>query len=279
MNSIKLIILFFILIFANIAQTITDVDEKTSIYNTQIKEFKSVSVEDDFFIYISLPESYETSGKYYPVLYILDGDITYGMAVSIARYLQFGGDIPELIVVGIGYGTLRNDSGNMRQRDYTPTEKSSKPGITGGAQNFLDFLTAELFPYIDSNYRTDKNNKTVFGYSMAGLFAFYTLFNQPEAFNNYIIGSPYLLWDNAVIFNEEERAAIKYAELNARVYISVGSEESTEKYFNPIDEMVSVLEERNYKGLTLHTKVFDGATHLSSPPEVITYGLLSVFSK
>jgi len=213
------------------------------------------------------------------VLYILDGDMTFGMAVGIARYLQLGGNIPELIIVGIGYGTLKKEEGNMRQRDYSPTEKSGKEGITGGAPDFLNFLTYELFPHIDSTYRTDKSDKAVFGYSMAGLFCFYTLFNEPETFNRYIIGSPYLLWDNGVIFDEEERATIKFTDLDARIFISVGSEESTEKYFNPIDELVTLLEERKYEGLILETKVFDGGTHLICPPEALSYGLISVFSK
>ena len=59
----------------------------------------------------------------------------------------------------------------------------------------------------------------------------------------------------------------------------MGSEESTEKYFNPVDELVTLLEEREYEGLILETKVFDGGTHLICPPEALTYGLISVFSK
>ena len=279
MNFLKLAIVFIIAVSTNIAQTVTAADDKGSIYNTEVKKFQSISVEDDFYIYISLPQSYEATDKAYPVLYILDGDMAFRMAASIARYLQFGGNIPELIIVGIGYGTLRKEEGNMRQRDYSPTEKSGKKGITGGAPDFLNFLTDELFPYIDSTYRTDKNDKAVFGYSMAGLFCFYTLFNEPDTFNRYIIGSPYLLWDNAVIFDEEERAAIKFTDLDARIFISVGSEESTEKYFNPVDELVTLLEEREYDGLILETKVFDGGTHLICPPEALSYGLISVFSK
>ena len=279
MDSIKLSIIFLIAASTNIAQIITEADDVGNLFNTQVKIIQSTSVEDDFYLYISLPHSYEATDKSYPVLYILDSDIAYGMAASIARYLQFGGNIPELIIVGIGYGTLRKEEGNMRQRDYSPTEKSGKEGITGGAQNFLNFLTNELFPHIESTYRTDKNDRAVFGYSMAGMFGLYTLFNKPETFNRYIIGSPYLLWDNGVIFDEEERATIKFTEINAKVFISVGSEESAEKYFNPVDELVTLLEEREYDGLILETKVFDGGTHLICPPEALSYGLISVFSK
>ena len=279
MNIIKLSIIFLIAASTNIAQIITEADDVGNLFNTQVKIIQSTSVEDDFYLYISLPQNYEVTDKHYPVLYILDGDMTFGMAVGIARYLQLGGNIPELIIVGIGYGTLRKEEGNMRQRDYSPTEKSGKEGITGGAQNFLNFLTNELFPHIESTYRTDKNDRAVFGYSMAGMFGLYTLFNKPETFNRYIIGSPYLLWDNGVIFDEEERATIKFTEINAKVFISVGSEESAEKYFNPVDELVTLLEEREYDGLILETKVFDGGTHLICPPEALSYGLISVFSK
>ncbi len=181
------------------------------------------------------------------MLYILDGDMTFGMAVGIARYLQLGGNIPELIIVGIGYGTLRKEEGNMRQRDYSPTEKSGKEGITGGAQNFLNFLTNELFPHIESTYRTDKNDRAVFGYSMAGMFGLYTLFNKPETFNRYIIGSPYLLWDNGVIFDEEERATIKFTEINAKVFISgiLGLLNRSRKLFQRTEKGSPSTERRN----------------------------------
>jgi hypothetical protein len=63
------------------------------------------------------------------------------------------------------------------------------------------------------------------------------------------------------------------------VFISVGSEESDEKYFNPIDKLVTQIQERDYSGLKLEAKVFDGSTHLMGPPESLTHGLISVFGK
>lgn len=249
-----------------------------NLYNSHIVKYPSRFVDDTFHIFISLPDDYNISTKKYPVLYLLDGDIAFGMATSIARYLQFGKTIPELIIVGIGYGAIKEEDGNMRKRDYSPSKKKNNPN-TGGASEFLEFITAELIPFIDSTYRTNPNDRTINGYSLGGLFAFYTLFNSPKTFNRYIIGSPYLLWDNFIIFNIEEGAAVKYTEINAGVFISVGSEESEEKYFNPIDEMVSTIEERNYKGLNLQTKVFEGGTHLLGPPEALGYGLVSVFGR
>ena len=52
--------------------------------------------------------------------------------------------------------------------------------------------------------RTRPGERTIEGYSIGGLFALYTLFTKPETFNRYIVGSPYLLWNNSSIFSYEE---------------------------------------------------------------------------
>ena len=243
-----------------------------NLYNTEEKSVTSKIVEDTFHIFISMPDNYNTTDKSYPVLYVLDGDVAYGMAASIARYLQIGENIPELIVVGIGYGSIDQAAGNKRKRDYRPTAE-------GGSENFFSFLKNELIPYIDSNYRTISGDRTINGYSIGGLFALYTLFTHPETFNRYIIGSPYLSWNNGSIYNYEENSPEKIGDKDIKIFISVGGDESDNKYFNPINEIVTKMQERKYSGLQLETKVFDGSTHLMGPPEALTHGLLSVFGK
>jgi len=66
---------------------------------TKIDQIVSSEVNDTFYIFIRLPKSYSSSNQSYPVLYALDGDIAFNMAVSTIRYLQFGKDIPEMIIV------------------------------------------------------------------------------------------------------------------------------------------------------------------------------------
>ena len=260
------------------AQGISDAEDKTNLYNTQVKVFHSSIIEDDFYIYISLPDGYQESVKKYPVLYLLDGDISFGMATSIARYLQFGNTIPELIIVGIGYGALKKSKGNDRNRDYTISNRRNRPG-SGGAPKFRTFLLEELIPYIDNEFRTIPDDRTIYGYSLGGLFALYSMFTEPDFFNRYIIGSPHLAWDNFRIFSVQEDAFNSIGDINASLFISVGSEQSTETYFDPIDRMVTLFEEKGYEGIKLSTKVFDGGTHLMCPPEALTYGLVSVFSE
>ena len=263
----------FILVFFFISGLFISLSAQDyNLYNTQKKILISKEVGDAFDIYVSVPDDYMESDMSYPVLYVLDGDVAYGMATSIARYLQIGGNIPELIVVGIGYGTVDKLTGNERKRDY-------RPGENRGAEKFLSFLNKELFPYIDSTYRTIPGERTINGYSIGGLFALYTLFTQPGTFNRYVVGSPYLTWKNGIIYNYEENSPEKIDDKNINIFISVGSEESDKKYFNPINEIVTKIQEHNYSGLHMETKVFDGSTHLMGPPEVLTYGLLSVFKQ
>ena len=243
-----------------------------SLYNATEEYIFSESVADTFHVMVSVPDGYYSGDKRYPVLYVLDGDVAFGMAASIARYLQIGENIPELIVVGIGYGALDKSAGEKRRRDYRPTQ-------AGDAENFLNFLNGQLIPYVDSKYRTIPDDRIINGYSIGGLFALYTLFTKPETFNRYIVGSPYLIWDNNSIFSNEENSADKIGEMKLSVFISVGSEESDEKYFDPIDKLVIQIQERNYSGLRLEAKVFDGSSHLMGPPESLTHGLISVFRK
>ena len=261
-----------------LAQDATELKDDVNLYNTQLKNIHSSIIDDDFNIYISLPDDYDKSEKRYPVLYLLDGDIAYGLATSIARYLQFGKNIPELIIVGIGYGALNRSEGNMRSRDYTISSRKGRSG-TGGAPKFRQFIKEELFPHINNTYRTVPDDKTLNGYSLGGLFAIYTLFTEPGLFNRYIIGSPHLSWDEYRIFTVQEEAFEKMDDIDAKVFISVGSEEDEEIYFQPIDEMVTLINEKGYESLKMETKVFDGGTHLICPPEALSYGLVSVFSK
>jgi predicted alpha/beta superfamily hydrolase len=242
-----------------------------SLYNTKAEFVYSEIVADSFLILVSVPDDYNISRKSYPVLYVLDGDIAFGMAAGIARYLQIGDKIPELIVVGIGYGVIGKAGAEKRLRDYGPEQD-------GDAERFLDFINSELIPDINSKYRTEPDDHTISGYSLGGLFALYALFTKPESFSRYIVGSPYLVWDDYSIFRYEESDSEKIGDLDLAIFISVGSEESTEKRYEPIDSLVTNIQKKNHPGLLVETKVFQGSTRLTGPPEVLTHGLISVFS-
>ncbi len=90
---------------------------------------------------IHLPNNYSRcKDTTYPVLYLLDGQRNFAHTVGTLDLLNQSGMAQEMIVVGI--------TNTERSRDFTPTydESYNQWGISGGADNFLDFLEKELKP-------------------------------------------------------------------------------------------------------------------------------------
>lgn len=170
---------------------------------------------------IYLPEGYSPdSATAYPVIYLLDGSANEDFIhiVGLVQFLVMIEKMPPSIVVGIA---------NIdRRRDFTfPTaieqDKKDYP-TTGGSAKFITFVEKELQPYIEKKYRT--GSKTIIGQSLGGLLATEILLKKPGLFNNYIIVSPSLWWNNESLLNEAPGLLKKQVLKNTQVYISVGSE-------------------------------------------------------
>ena len=230
--------------------------------------------EEDFLISVAMPLSYGFSDQTYPVLYMLDGNIEFAIGASLAPLLAFGQEAPEVIVVGIGY--VVSDIMQvleLRTRDLPPT--ATEIG-GGGADNLMKFIDEELKPFIEENYSTDTEIEILFGHSLAGLFTTYALFQEPEAFDYYIIGSPSLEWDDKVMFTFEEDYAAKNSDMPAKVFIGVGALEG--ELFTNTQEMAQQLMDRNYPNLNIEVYVYEGGMHFSTLGGTIGQGLMSVLS-
>ncbi len=136
-------------------------------------------------------------GQPLPVLYLLDGDALTGVVASELNYLSTSYYIlPPMIVVGI------SNYDHDRLHDLTPSiPKDGFGGVTGkdafgGADKFIEFISTEIFPYIESHYKTEPF-RILAGHSMGGLLAFHCLVNHPSLFNAYIAISPSLWWDSS----------------------------------------------------------------------------------
>ena len=204
---VRILITLFVLFFVSLSAQPQKAPVENSFINKNVDYYlyNSKEVKDAYHIYIKVPEGYEASNRKYPVLYVLDGDIVFPIATGVIQYLLYGEYVPELIIVGIGYGTLdeKKPEGNHRSRDYSPTQRKGRPN-TGKAKQFLSFLKNELIPFVDNTYRTDKNDRALQGHSMGGLFTTYALLKSQNLFNRYVISSPYLWWDDKSIFTLEK---------------------------------------------------------------------------
>lgn len=186
---------------------------------------KTVSIKSNILnesreINIYLPLGYsDTSSKNYPVIYLLDGSKDEDF-IHIAGLVQFGSFswinmIPESIVVGIANVDRKRDFTYPSQNEDEQTEFPT----SGHSAKFISFLANELQPFIDSNFKTNKT-KTIIGQSLGGLLATEILIKSPNLFDNYIIVSPSLWWDNQKLLDLQ---CTSYKG-NKSIYIAVGKE-------------------------------------------------------
>lgn len=250
-------ILFTLLLFVNnvFGQKNTPITDKQAFTIGETIEIHSKVLNENRTLNIYLPDGYNPDSlKKYPVIYLLDGSRDEDF-IHIAGLVQFCSFpwvniIPESIVVGI--------SNVDRKRDFTfPTnnkkDKTDYP-TTGGSENFINFIEKELQPFIEKNYKTT-SSKTIIGQSLGGLLATEILFKKPNLFNNYIIISPSLWWDDESLLKYE----IKPLSAETNIYIAVGKEgkvmERTAK------ELSNKVKLANTKNLKLFFEFFDGQNH------------------
>ncbi|WP_309362796.1 alpha/beta hydrolase-fold protein [Sphingobacterium sp.] len=156
---------------------------------------------------ISVPEGYEDGQKTsYPVIYILDGETNFNYLSSMYHYLSREpfGILPQAILVGI--------TNTDRTRDLTPTATAKEKAFSGkrqagfkgsgGNAAFMDFISKELFPFIEKNYRSN-GFKVLIGHSFGGLAAINNLLEAP-LFNAYIANDPSLWWDSELLIRKSE---------------------------------------------------------------------------
>lgn len=158
-------------------------------------EFPAFTGEEERKMFIYLPNDYQTSEKYYPVLYMFDGqnvfldyEATYGRAWRLQEYLDY--TQTDLIVVAVechrGVNGERND-------EYGPFEMYVDDGDhLAYADQTLDWFINTLKPNIDEKYRTlwDREHTYVAGSSMGGLLSIYALLKYNDIFSKAASLSP-----------------------------------------------------------------------------------------
>src|SRR6476661_8323754 len=140
---------------------------------SQVRKITSTIVGgQEYELHIMLPANYSSTSKKYPVVYLMDSQWDFPLVKCIYGEHYYDGFIPEMIIVGVTWGGINPNPDSLRARDYTPTKESRSPQ-SGGADQFLSFMKTELFPFIESNYKADPNNRSLMGCSLGGLITLY----------------------------------------------------------------------------------------------------------
>lgn len=145
----------------------------------------------------------------------------------------------------------------------------------GGSADFRSFISAELFPWLEANYRTHPY-KILVGHSLGGLFAIDSLLSDHELFDAYIAISPSLHWDEQRIVQRTELILADGSNLNTTLYMTAGNEGGA--LLGAVRQFSGALDRASPNGLLWQFAHLSSETHGSVPLRSIYQGLEFVFS-
>lgn len=262
-DKMKKLIVSFLVLFVSVSCFAQNKFELGKIYTLPSK-----ILNENRTLNIYTPEGYHSdSSKTYPVIYLLDGSANEDFIhiVGLVQFLTMIEAMPKTIVVGI--------SNVDRKRDFTfPTsiEKDKKDfPTTGKSVHFIRFIEEELQPFIKKSFKTN-TTKTIIGQSLGGLLASEILLKKPELFNQYIIISPSLWWNNESLLTLPSRGQEK-----AKVFIAVGEEGEVMK--NDAKKLAELLSKN--KELKVNFEFFEKEDHLTILHNSVYQTLLKMYAK
>jgi len=237
-------------------------------------QVESEVVGRDFHVYVMLPDDYDQDAEQtYPTIYVLDGGALFPLLVSYYGYLNFGEDVPDAIVVGISYGSDTFKGGNYRSTDYTaPSEERD---YWGGAGTFQTFLSNELIPLVETNFRSRPDRRIIFGQSLSGQFVLYTALTEPKLFWGHIASNP-ALHRNLPFFLEHHWSAAPRGE-RSRLFVASASHDD-EQFRVPALKWIEHWSGIEDTPWDLNTVTLEGHNHMSAPPASFRAGMRWLFS-
>jgi len=225
---------------------------------------------------IYLPRSYNVTQKKYPVMILTDAVLFMGIARSVFDCLTIFQDIPEVIVVGIGYPFKDGlDWTRCRFRDMTPTHAEGFDP-SGSADKFIAFIKNDLFSFLENNYRIDSTDRCFTGASLGGLLGSHILIEQPHLFKRYIIGSPSYWWNHKEMTTRlSAKSAITSDSISVYTYIG-GQEGIHVKNWREFNEL---LKSKSGANLKFRDQLFPDDNHMSASPTAFAAAVRFIYGK
>lgn len=195
-------------------------------------------------IQVYLPASYRTGSTPYPVIYATDGDDAFSNPGG-TRFTWFKGALEKLgtqaILVGIG------NSAN-RQTDYN----------FPGANAYRSFLTDELIPLIEAQYRADAKRRVLSGLSTGGSFVLTTFLAQaPDTLSfAYFLSSEAAIWQQLGTVSAMEESLFARAAGKEIPVTLVLARSAVGGNSAVVADIHAQIASRNYRGLQLSSPSF-----------------------
>ena len=204
--------------------------------------------------YVHLPDSYATSNRHYPILYLLHGQ--WDMLPAVASIALLSNEIPEIIIVGV------QSQGQELQPIKGEIKRQTK---------LSKFLDIELIPHIKSRYRTAPY-EILLGHSNAGRFVMNEWIRDGLAFSSYYAFSPSL--DDNQIYDQLSKLTTKKFKQKSHLTMTLANE--GEHMLKPFKKIKTILTNyKNKKSLSIH---FPDETHSSTRHKSLMFALRNTFT-
>lgn len=270
----KAVVYVLLILAGSMANAAVDTRSLQGLGDTRYHHVESAAIGRGYHIYVMLPSGYdETGNRKYPTVFLLDGGGLFPLMTAYYRYLNFGGEIPDAMIVGISYGGDTLKEGNYRSTDYTaPSEERD---YWGGAGQFQKFLSDELIPIIERGYRSDASRRIIFGQSIGGQFVLYTALSTPSLFWGHIASNPAL--HRNLPFFMQQHGDPEPGKERSRLFVADGTLNDA-KYRQPSLKWTERWSAVAGKPWDFKAADLEGHSHMSAPPAAFRQGMRWLFS-
>ena len=199
------------------------------------------------------PAGYETSGKRYPVLYLLHGMggdeeawISLGRTAQILDNLIAQGKAKPMIVVMPNGNASQEAAPGESSRGMVPPTMQLPKTMEGSYEQAFP----EIVKFIDKNYRTikSKSGRAIAGLSMGGFHSLHISKQYPDMFNYIGLFSAAIMPNKEVsspIYeNMEGKLKVQFDKNPALYWIAIGK---TDFLYKANEEYRKLLDENGYK--------------------------------
>ena len=199
------------------------------------------------------PAGYETSGKRYPVLYLLHGMggdeeawISLGRTAQILDNLIAQGKAKPMIVVMPNGNASQEAAPGESSRGMVPPTMQLPKTMEGSYEQAFP----EIVKFIDKNYRTikSKSGRAIAGLSMGGFHSLHISKQYPDMFNYIGLFSAAIMPNKEVsspIYeNMEGKLKVHFDKNLALYWIAIGK---TDFLYKANEEYRKLLDEKGYK--------------------------------
>jgi predicted alpha/beta superfamily hydrolase len=251
-------------------------------------ELESKATGARYEIEVVVPAGGPAKDAKYPAIYCTDWFMLGDYLKALPKLLNMGRLTEPFILVGISGPGTEAEWAAARTRDFTPappTDEYSKRNTraraieqAGGSARFVTFLREELIPRVQREYPADPARRGFLGYSLGGLLGVRILATDPGLFDDYLLGSPSLWYNEFGQISELEKVPAAGPASIGRVYLSVGEEESWEM-LKGFGALRSALKEKGIEGERLKAEIIPEAGHVGAMPIALYNGVRFLYRR